>query len=100
MRYTIELTGEVEQAYLKTPRFNQSEWVNDMILQSMSTTPEPSTTPCKYCGSINTNVKLKGTQTGLYCAECGKWIKWIGKSKQSSKIAELELRIAKLEDKA
>lgn len=25
-------------------------------------------------------MKKKGsTQTGLYCADCGKWLKWLGK---------------------
>lgn len=31
---------------------------------------------CK-CGSKK--IFINGTQTGVYCKECGKWIKWIGK---------------------
>lgn len=34
---------------------------------------------CK-CGSTKFFTKANGTQTGLYCAECGKWQKWLGKS--------------------
>lgn len=33
---------------------------------------------CK-CGSKRIFIKDNGTQTGMYCKECGKWIKWIGK---------------------
>jgi len=34
---------------------------------------------CGHCGSSNTEIEQKGTQTGLYCADCGKWIKWLNK---------------------
>ena len=33
---------------------------------------------CK-CGSKRIFTRDNGTQTGIYCKECGKWIKWIGK---------------------
>ena len=33
---------------------------------------------CK-CGSKRIFIRDNGTQTGIYCKECGKWIKWIGK---------------------
>lgn len=33
---------------------------------------------CK-CGSNKVFIQENGTQTGIYCKECGKWIKWIGK---------------------
>ena len=33
---------------------------------------------CK-CGSENFAIMIKGTQKGLYCADCGKWIKWLTK---------------------
>lgn len=32
---------------------------------------------CEKCGSLNTEIEEKGTQTGLYCCDCGKWIKWL-----------------------
>lgn len=31
---------------------------------------------CSKCGSTNVFTETKGTQIGIYCAECGKWIKW------------------------
>ena len=33
---------------------------------------------CK-CGSKRIFIRDNGTQTGIYCKECGKWIKWISK---------------------
>lgn len=33
---------------------------------------------CK-CGSTKVFTETKGTQTGIYCSECGKWIKWATK---------------------
>lgn len=34
---------------------------------------------CKKCGSISLHTKVKGNNTGLYCDDCGAWIKWLGK---------------------
>ena len=34
---------------------------------------------CKKCGSISLHTELKGNNTGLYCDDCGAWIKWLGK---------------------
>lgn len=34
---------------------------------------------CEKCGSIDLYINTKGTQSGLYCSDCGKWIKWLGK---------------------
>lgn len=34
---------------------------------------------CKKCGSISLHAEVKGNNTGLYCDDCGVWIKWIGK---------------------
>lgn len=31
---------------------------------------------CKRCGSKKVFTEEKGSQTGIYCSECGKWIKW------------------------
>ena len=38
---------------------------------------------CPHCGSIDVFTKEKGTQTGLYCGDCGKWIKWVGKDEKN-----------------
>lgn len=34
---------------------------------------------CKKCGSISLHTEVKGNNTGLYCDDCGSWIKWLGK---------------------
>mgnify|MGYP000630693092 CR=1 FL=1 len=37
---------------------------------------------CKKCGSLDVYVKENGTQTGLYCGNCGAWLKWLGKEEK------------------
>lgn len=41
---------------------------------------------CKKCGSTEYAIKSKpngtGTATGLYCAKCGFWHKWLGKEER------------------
>ena len=32
---------------------------------------------CRKCGSTNITVKVRGTNTGIYCADCGAWIEYI-----------------------
>ena len=34
---------------------------------------------CNKCGAVNGFIEEKGTQVGLYCDKCGKWIKWLTK---------------------
>lgn len=34
---------------------------------------------CKKCGSISLHTEVKGNNTGLYCDDCGAWLKWLGK---------------------
>lgn len=34
---------------------------------------------CKKCGSISLHTEVKGNNIGLYCDDCGAWIKWLGK---------------------
>lgn len=34
---------------------------------------------CKKCGSISLHIEVKGNNTGLYCDDCGAWIKWLSK---------------------
>ena len=34
---------------------------------------------CKKCGSVSLHTEVKGDNTGLYCDDCGAWIKWLGK---------------------
>ena len=37
---------------------------------------------CPKCGSIDLFTETKGTATGLYCGDCGRWIKWITKDEK------------------
>lgn len=39
-------------------------------------------TLCK-CGGKSVFLRAKGSNTGLYCGECGSWIKWVGKKDMS-----------------
>lgn len=34
---------------------------------------------CKKCGSTTLHTEVKGNNTGLYCNDCGSWIKWLSK---------------------
>lgn len=34
---------------------------------------------CVKCGSKDFHLEVKGNNTGLYCNNCGKWIKWLSK---------------------
>lgn len=34
---------------------------------------------CNKCGCEEFYIKESGTQTGLYCKKCNKWIKWLSK---------------------
>ena len=35
---------------------------------------------CKKCGSISLHTEVKGSNIGLYCDDCGAWVKWLGKN--------------------
>lgn len=34
---------------------------------------------CKKCGSVSLHTEVKGSNTGLYCDDCGAFQKWLGK---------------------
>ena len=34
---------------------------------------------CKKCGSTSLHTEVKGNNTGLYCDDCGAWLKRLGK---------------------
>lgn len=34
---------------------------------------------CNKCGSTSLHTEVKGNNTGLYCDDCGAWIKWLSK---------------------
>lgn len=39
---------------------------------------------CRYCASTKYTVREKGPHTGAFCADCGKWIKWLGKNEKTA----------------
>lgn len=34
---------------------------------------------CDKCGCTNFYTEIKGSQIGLYCRDCNKWVKWFSK---------------------
>ena len=34
---------------------------------------------CHKCGSKDVFIDVRGSQKGLFCGDCGAWIKWLGK---------------------
>ena len=34
---------------------------------------------CKKCGSLSLHTEVKGNNVGLYCDDCGAWVKWLSK---------------------
>lgn len=34
---------------------------------------------CNKCGSMSLHTEEKGNNVGLYCDDCGAWVKWLGK---------------------
>lgn len=57
---------------------------------------------CKKCGSLDLHTEVKGNNTGLYCSDCGAWLKWLGKEElrafENAKIKEDERVHANLVD--
>lgn len=39
---------------------------------------------CKYCFTTKTVVREKGPHVGAYCANCGRWLKWLNKNEKNS----------------
>ena len=37
---------------------------------------------CKYCLTTETVLKEKGPHIGAYCANCGRWLKWLNKTEK------------------
>lgn len=45
---------------------------------------------CSKCNSKDVFVAQNGNNTGLYCADCGKWIKWL--NKDELRLAERQIK--------
>lgn len=37
---------------------------------------------CEKCGSTDIFIECNETHRGLYCGDCGKWIKWLNKDEE------------------
>lgn len=48
---------------------------------------------CQKCNSKDVFVQTSGNNTGLYCGDCGKWIKWLNKDEQ--RLAERQIDMMK-----
>lgn len=47
---------------------------------------------CGYCKSDKVFLKENEGKTGLYCQNCGRWLKWISDEEKSKVMAEIEKR--------
>lgn len=47
-------------------------------------TVEQAPIVCRHCGSISTVTQQQGVHLGVYCADCGAWIKWAKQPKHTS----------------
>ena len=48
---------------------------------------------CSKCGSNDVFIEKSGNNTGLYCGDCGKWIKWL--TKDEVRLAERQMNMMK-----
>lgn len=48
---------------------------------------------CEKCSSKDVFIQTSGNNTGLYCGDCGKWIKWL--SKDELRLAERQIEMMK-----
>ena len=51
---------------------------------------------CSKCKSSDVFISESGNHTGLYCADCGRWITWL--NKEQLRLAEMQIRNNKNED--
>ena len=52
---------------------------------------------CTKCRSIALHTEVKGNNTGLYCDDCGAWVKWL--SKDELRAFEYSMREATKEER-
>lgn len=45
---------------------------------------------CSKCNSTEVFIEQNGNNIGLYCADCGKWIKWL--NKDELRLAERQIK--------
>jgi hypothetical protein len=47
---------------------------------------------CSYCKSELLFLKDSEDKTGLYCQNCGRWLKWVDQSEKAKILSEIEKR--------
>lgn len=52
---------------------------------------------CKYCLTTETVLREKGPHVGAYCANCGRWLKWLGKNEKNLVDFGIKLEPVKIE---
>ena len=52
---------------------------------------------CKYCLTTDVVLKEKGPHVGAYCANCGRWLKWLSKNEKNFVDFGIKLEPAKIE---
>lgn len=53
---------------------------------------------CTKCNGHKVKLEKRGNQTAVLCAECGKWLKWAGKSEVAKIQAELNSSIENIKE--
>lgn len=54
---------------------------------------------CRKCGSVSLHTEVKGNNTGLYCDDCGAWVKWLSKDELRAFNYAKEKRISETIDR-
>ena len=54
---------------------------------------------CKYCFGMETVLREKGPHIGAYCANCGRWLKWLSKDEKNFTDPGIKLEPVKIENK-
>lgn len=47
---------------------------------------------CPKCNSTNLFTRKNGDHTGLYCKDCGRWIKWL--NKEEARLFEVDNEVS------
>lgn len=53
---------------------------------------------CPKCKSRDVFIKKSGNNTGLYCGDCGAWIKWLNKNEIRLAQRQIEMNEKELDE--
>lgn len=45
---------------------------------------------CERCNSTDVFIKYNGPHCGLYCGDCGKWIKWLNQDEERLALRQID----------